>query len=87
MNEVLGSVGVFLLLAAYFMNLFGLLGHESRRYQAMNALGAGLAAYASYLIDFIPFVVLESTWLAVSVIALVRSVGESESGGPADVAT
>jgi hypothetical protein len=87
MNEVIGSVGVFLLLAAYFMNLFGMLGHESFRYRMMNALGAGLAAYASYLIDFIPFVVLESTWLAVSVFALVRSGGGSESGGAADVAT
>lgn len=74
MNEAIGSVGVFLLLAAYFMNQYGFVRHESRVYQAMNALGAGLSAYASYLIEFVPFVVLESTWMLVSLAALIGGV-------------
>ena len=76
-NEIIGSAGVFLLLAAYFMNLYGMLGHGSRTYQSMNAFGAGLAAYASYLIGFVPFVVLEGTWMIVSLVALARG-GEGQ---------
>lgn len=75
MNDWIGSTGVFLLLLAYFLNLFGLLSNEARAYQALNTVGAAVAAYASYRIGFIPFVVLEGTWCAVSVVALVR-------GGP-----
>lgn len=70
--DIIGSVGVFLLLAAFFLNLFGLLAHTSRSYQGMNAVGAGLSCYASYLIGFFPFVVLEGTWSLVAVAALLR---------------
>ena len=72
MNDIIASVGVFLLLVAYFMNQFGMLDHGSRTYQGLNALGAGLAAYAAYVIEFLPFVVLEGTWMVVSMAALVR---------------
>ena len=68
----LGSVGVALLLGAFFLNLFGWLKSDSRTYQALNAIGAGLACYASYLIDFLPFVVLEGTWSLVAVSAFIR---------------
>ncbi|MEX2206863.1 MAG: hypothetical protein WEF50_11610 [Myxococcota bacterium] len=39
----LGSLGVALLLAAYFLNLVGRLGRERRAYHVVNALGAALA--------------------------------------------
>jgi len=58
---------------AFFMNLFGMLNANSRRYQAMNAAGAAISCYASYLIGFAPFVVLEAVWCAVAVAAMIRS--------------
>jgi hypothetical protein len=72
LSEWIGSVGVALLLAAFFLNLFGFLGRTSRAYQSMNAVGAGLSCYASYLIGFVPFVVLEGTWSLVALVALLR---------------
>ena len=69
--ELLGSVGVFLLLVAFFLNLFGFLPHRARSYQSMNAVGAGLSCYSSYLIDFPPFIVLEGTWCIVAAVALL----------------
>ncbi len=69
-GEWLGSIGVALLLFAFFMNLRGKLGTDTLTYQAMNAAGAGLACYASYLIGFLPFVVLEGTWCVVVLLAL-----------------
>jgi len=69
--ELVGSVGVFLLLVAFFLNLFGRIRHTARTYQLMNAVGAGLSCYASYLIGFAPFVVLEGTWSVVAIVAMV----------------
>jgi hypothetical protein len=54
------------------MNLFRLTSAESRGYQAINAIGAGISCYASYLIGFAPFVVLEATWCAVAIVAMFR---------------
>ena len=70
--EWLGSLGVALLLIAFGLNLFGWLSRASRRYQGLNVLGAGLACYASWRIDFMPFVVLEGVWALVALTALLR---------------
>ena len=70
--DAIGSLGVALLLVAFFLNLRGRLPHDARSYQLMNAAGAGLACWASYLLGFLPFVVLEGTWSLVAVVALVR---------------
>ncbi|HYL59516.1 MAG TPA: hypothetical protein VEU51_11635 [Candidatus Acidoferrales bacterium] len=72
MAEIVGSIGVAMLLIAFFLNLFGLLGTNTIAYQAINALGAGVSCYASYLIGFAPFVVLEATWCAVALAAMAR---------------
>jgi len=66
----IGSTGVALLLLAFALNLTGRLRHESLTYPSMNAVGAGLAAYAAWLIDYMPFVVLEGTWMVVSASSL-----------------
>ncbi len=70
--EWLGSLGVALLLAAYFLNLVGRLGRERRIYHVANALGAGLACWASWQIGFLPFVVLEGVWTLVALASLAR---------------
>lgn len=69
---VIGSAGVVLLLLAFFLNLFGRLAQDDRRYALMNVFGAGLSCYASYLIDYAPFVVLEAAWALVASAGLAR---------------
>ncbi|MCG8590031.1 MAG: hypothetical protein MJE66_12140 [Proteobacteria bacterium] len=71
-DESVGSLGVAMLLVAFFANAFGYLPHASRRYHALNAVGAALACLASFLIDFVPFVVLEGTWCLVALVAFGR---------------
>ncbi len=68
----IGSLGVALLLLAFLLNLAGRLDVQTARYQGLNAVGAGLACYSAFLIEFTPFVVLEGTWAAVAVAALLR---------------
>lgn len=69
---IIGFIGVSLLLLAFFLNLFKFLRAESSLYMGLNLVGAALAGYSSYLIDFLPFVLLEGTWATVAAIALVR---------------
>jgi len=58
-ETVIGSIGVALLLLAFLLNLVRVLTPESYPYTALNFAGASLAGFASYLIGFMPFVVLE----------------------------
>lgn len=71
-SDAVGSIGVAILLVAFFMNLVGRLASNARSYQAMNAVGAALTCWASWQIEFWPFVVLEATWATVAAIAFVR---------------
>ena len=75
--EIIGSIGVFLLLVAFFLNLFGYWEHDARAYQSMNFVGAGLSCYSAYLIEFPPFVVLEGTWSIVAIVALFKSLSRA----------
>ena len=71
-SDMVGSVGVFILLLAFVLNLVKKISRESLFYILMNIIGAGLACYASYLINYIPFIILEGVWTLVSLIALVN---------------
>jgi hypothetical protein len=73
-STVIGSAGVALLLAAFGLNLSGRLPQDGRAYPALNLVGAATAAYASWLISFLPFVVLEGVWAIVAGLALLRSL-------------
>ncbi|RYG44421.1 MAG: hypothetical protein EOO01_19550 [Chitinophagaceae bacterium] len=45
---------------------------ESAAYYSLNLIGAALAGYSSWLIDFMPFVVLEIFWVIVSAFGLTK---------------
>ena len=72
-NNIIGTIGVGLILLAYFCNTFGWLNGKSKTFFLLNVVGSGLACYASLLINYLPFVILEATWLLVSVIGLSKT--------------
>jgi len=74
MNEIdiIGFIGVSLILIAYFMNLNNKIHSNDIRYILMNLIGAILACIASILMKYYPFVLLEGTWTFVSFIALIK---------------
>ena len=43
-------------------------------YMLLNLVGAALACYSSYLVRFMPFVLLEGVWAIVAAAGLVRAV-------------
>lgn len=68
----IGFTGVALLLAAFLLSLLKLMRLDGYPYAALNCIGAGLACYSSWLISFMPFVVLEGVWALVAAAAIVR---------------
>lgn len=68
--EVLGAVGVSMILVGFSLNLFGLMQRRSYKYVLLNLVGGALACTASILINFFPFVILEGTWTAVAAVGL-----------------
>ena len=72
--ELTGAVGVFLLLLAFFFNLFNFVSKNSKLYLAFNITGAALACYASVLINYFPFVILEGAWSMIALLAFLRVV-------------
>jgi hypothetical protein len=71
-STLIGSAGVSLLLLAFCLNLFRGISREGRLYLGMNILGAGLSCYASFLIRFLPFIILEAAWCLAALAAFVK---------------
>lgn len=78
---LIGSLGVALLLVAFLMNVLKVMRADSYAYTWLNLVGATLACYSSYLIDFMPFVVLEGVWALVAGGALARKAVLAKSNG------
>jgi hypothetical protein len=73
-NDLIGTIGVGLILLAYFLNIFSLIKKEGILFYAMNIVGASIACFASILISYWPFIILEGTWAIVSVVGLLKSL-------------
>jgi Ca2+/Na+ antiporter len=71
-GEILGSIGVTLLLIAFLMNLLKKWSQESLSYILLNTVGAGLSCASSVVIHFVPFIILEGVWTLVSLVALIK---------------
>lgn len=72
LNDWIGAIGVAILLLAFLLNLLKKISSNSLPYILMNIIGAGMACIASWLIDYMPFVVLEAVWTLVSIVALIN---------------
>lgn len=71
-SEITGSLGVAILLLAFVLNLLKIIHTESLIYPLLNFIGAAIACFASWLIPYFPFVILEGVWAVVSLVSLVR---------------
>lgn len=76
-NDLVGTAGVGLILLAFFLNTFGWIDGKGKLFFTLNAIGAALACYASWLIDYMPFVILEGTWFLVSLWGLSKSFSKN----------
>jgi len=72
--DITGSTGVAMILIAFFLNLTNIISNKNLWYILMNFIGAGLACYASILLKYVPFIILEATWTLVSLGGLINYI-------------
>jgi hypothetical protein len=72
LSDWIGSIGVTILLIAFVLTLAKKISTSGLTYLLMNVLGSGLAAFASYLIHYIPFIILELAWMLASVFGISK---------------
>ena len=78
-NDWIGFAGVAILLLAFLLNLMEKLSKDGLTYILLNIVGAGLACLASWLINYIPFVIFEASWTLVSLWALINYFSKRSS--------
>lgn len=75
MKQIIGWIGVGLVVGAYTLNMFGILRAQDVMYAMINLVGASGIIVSSYAKrDFQP-VILNSIWIAVAIVAIVTSLG------------
>jgi hypothetical protein len=72
MSEIVGSIGVAILLISFALTAMGRLRGDSTLNLMMNLSGAATACAASAMIAFKPFVVLEGAWAITAALSLIR---------------
>lgn len=70
-TDWIGFVGVAILLIAFFLNMTGKMKKDGFSYLFMNFLGAGVACFASVLLKYLPFIILEGCWTLVSAVGIL----------------
>ncbi|WP_432712604.1 CBU_0592 family membrane protein [Pedobacter sp.] len=78
-SDIIATVGVGLLLIAFFLQTLKVIKFDSKTYILLNLFGAAIAGYSSWMINFIPFVILEAVWVVVAILSLLRNVKSKRS--------
>jgi hypothetical protein len=78
-TDIIGTIGVSLILIAYFLNIFSLIKKDGVLFYVLNILGGAIACFSSYLIRFWPFVILEGTWAVISIAGLLKSIKKPQA--------
>ncbi|WNM19753.1 CBU_0592 family membrane protein [Flavobacterium capsici] len=78
-NDLIGTIGVGIILLAYFLNIFSLIKKDGILFYSMNIIGASIACFASILINYMPFIILEATWAIVSIVGLLKAIKKPQA--------
>jgi len=70
--DLLGFIGVALILLAYILNVSNKISNNDFSFILLNLIGALLACLASILLKYLPFIILEGIWALVSLNSLFK---------------
>ena len=71
-TDWIGFIGVGILLVAYFLNLSNKIQKDGKVYLLLNLVGGSIACAASFLLHYLPFIILEGSWAFISAYALYK---------------
>lgn len=72
MDHVIGFVGTFLVLGAYFLLSTGRIKAASLQYQGINLLGAALLTVYGFMLAAWASIALNAIWGLIALVALLR---------------
>ncbi|HRF99883.1 MAG: hypothetical protein U0W65_06675 [Bacteroidia bacterium] len=73
-TDVISTIGVSLILLAFFLNTFKYISDTGKLYFLLNIFGGAFACYGSVLLNSLPFIILEGTWSVVALIGLMKNL-------------
>ena len=73
-TDWLGFIGVSLILVAYFLAEINKISNKDLTFILLNLTGSLLACFASILLKYVPFIILEGAWALISLGSLVNYV-------------
>lgn len=79
--NTIGTVGVFLILLAYFLITRGKLTGESLKYHLLNLVGASLLLISLMWDWNLPSVIIELCWIAISIYGLTKIYRAKKANG------
>ena len=77
MQQIFSFVGALLILIAYMGHQLKWMDSRRAAYNILNAIGSAILAYVAFHPFQVGFVVLEVTWVLISMYALLRPKVES----------
>ncbi len=81
MVQAISVVGSLLILAAYAANQFGWISPSRLSYTLLNLIGSGILTVIATIESQWGFLLLESVWALVSLLALIRLLRRPDESG------
>lgn len=72
-SNIIGILGVFLVVLAYFLLQYGKLPAHGFAYPVLNLLGALMIIFSLFYAWNLPSVIIETAWILVSLFGIVRT--------------
>lgn len=73
-TDIISTIGVSLILLAFFLNTFKFLSETNKLYFILNITGGAFACYGSVLLGSVPFIILEGIWSLVAIAGLLKNL-------------
>lgn len=71
-HNVVGAIGVVLILSAYFLLQTERLHSEQLRYSVLNLAGSSMILFSLFFEFNLPSFIVEAAWVTISVIGIAR---------------
>lgn len=71
-DDVIGMIGVAIILSTYFMLQIGRLKSDTLRYSVLNACGSSMILFSLFFEWNLPSVIIETAWVIISLMGVVR---------------
>ena len=70
---IFGAIGGAIILIAYLLELFRHIDPYNKTFLAANIIGSALLTYYAYLLNSMPFMILNGVWALGSIYELIKN--------------